>query len=162
MRRPLQSGVVEAIEDHGAVVYPFTSERMAEHRETEKSRLASQTIESPLESVGRELCHWQQWSQVSDLVGKTVLLYFSADWDPFWPFLNKLIETYHRIKAKDYAFETIFSSSDHDEAAFEEFGNHMKTSEERLYLLCRQPYPCESWHSLTVIFIYINVASPAK
>lgn len=59
---------------------------------------------------------------VSELVGKNVLLYFSAKWcPPCRAFLPKLIEAYHEIKAKDNAFEVIFISSDRDQSSFDEF-----------------------------------------
>lgn len=59
---------------------------------------------------------------VSDLVGKNILLYFSAHWcPPCRAFLPKLIEAYHRIKEKDQAFEVVFISSDRDQSSFNEF-----------------------------------------
>ena len=55
-------------------------------------------------------------------MGKNILLYFSAQWcPPCRAFLPKLIEAYHKIKAKDSAFEVVFISSDGDEGSFEEF-----------------------------------------
>jgi nucleoredoxin len=63
---------------------------------------------------------------VSDLVGKNILLYFSAQWcPPCRAFLPKLIEAYHTIKAKDNAFEVIFISSDSDQSTFDEFYSEM-------------------------------------
>uniref|UniRef100_A0A6N2N7U6 protein-disulfide reductase n=1 Tax=Salix viminalis TaxID=40686 RepID=A0A6N2N7U6_SALVM len=45
---------------------------------------------------------------VSGLVGKNILLYFSAQWcPPCRAFLPKLIEAYHTIKAKGSAFEPL-------------------------------------------------------
>lgn len=59
---------------------------------------------------------------VSDLVGKTVLLYFSAHWcPPCRAFSPQLIETYHKFKAEDPDFEVIFVSSDRDQTAFQEY-----------------------------------------
>ncbi|KAI8528277.1 hypothetical protein RHMOL_Rhmol12G0137400 [Rhododendron molle] len=63
---------------------------------------------------------------ISDLVGKNILLYFSAHWcPPCRAFLPKLVETYHQIKAKDDAFELIFISSDRDQTSFEEYFSEM-------------------------------------
>lgn len=63
---------------------------------------------------------------MSELVGKTILLYFSAHWcPPCRAFLPKLIKAYHDIKAKDSTFEVIFLSSDHDQSAFDEFFSTM-------------------------------------
>lgn len=63
---------------------------------------------------------------VSELVGKNILLYFSAHWcPPCRAFLPKLIKAYHEIKAKHGAFEVIFISSDRDQASFDEFFSRM-------------------------------------
>ena len=63
---------------------------------------------------------------VTDLVGKNILLYFSAHWcPPCRAFLPKLVDAYHKIKAKDDAFEVIFISSDRDQASFDEFFSGM-------------------------------------
>lgn len=59
---------------------------------------------------------------MSELVGKNILLYFSAHWcPPCRAFMPMLIEVYHEIKAKDNAFEIIFISSDRDQSSFDEF-----------------------------------------
>ena len=63
---------------------------------------------------------------MSDLVGKNILLYFSAHWcPPCRAFLPKLTEAYHKIKAKDSAFEVIFISSDRDQTSFDDFFSGM-------------------------------------
>ena len=63
---------------------------------------------------------------MSDLVGKNILLYFSAQWcPPCRAFLPKLIEAYHTIKGKGNAFEVIFISSDRDQSTFDEFYSEM-------------------------------------
>lgn len=59
---------------------------------------------------------------MSELKGKNILLYFSAHWcPPCRAFLPKLIDAYHKIKAKDNPFEVVFISSDRDQASFDEF-----------------------------------------
>ena len=59
---------------------------------------------------------------VSQLVGKYVLLYFSANWcPPCRAFLPRLIEFYREIKATDDDFEVVFISSDNEQTSFEEF-----------------------------------------
>lgn len=59
---------------------------------------------------------------MSDLVGKTVLLYFSAHWcPPCRAFLPKLVDAYKKMKAKGNALEVVFVSSDRDQAAFDDF-----------------------------------------
>lgn len=59
--------------------------------------------------------------RVFDLVARHILLYFSAHWfEPRCDFQPKLVEAYHKIKAKDDSFEVVFISNDSDKAAFDE------------------------------------------
>ena len=63
---------------------------------------------------------------MSDLVGKNILLYFSAQWcSPCRAFVPKLTDAYHKIKAKDSGFEVIFISSDKDQTSFDDFFSEM-------------------------------------
>ncbi|GLT86453.1 hypothetical protein SLE2022_045930 [Rubroshorea leprosula] len=126
--KTLQSNVAEAIEEHGMQAYPFTREKFAKLAEMEKARAMSQTLESILVSedlnfvIGRDGVR----IPVSDLVGKNILLYFSAHWcPPCRAFLPKLIDAYNKIKAKDEAFEVVFISSDSDQASFDEYFSEM-------------------------------------
>ncbi|XP_054825623.1 probable nucleoredoxin 1 [Prosopis cineraria] len=98
----------EAINEHGVAAYPFTAQTL-------ESILVSGDLDFVLGKDGVKI-------PVSDLVGKTVLLYFSAQWcPPCRAFLPKLIEAYHKIKAKDNALEVVFISSDRDQASFDKF-----------------------------------------
>ncbi|XP_062159007.1 probable nucleoredoxin 1 [Alnus glutinosa] len=122
--KTLHSNVTELIEEHGIEAYPFTPEKLAELAEIEKARLESQTLESILVSGERDFVIDKSGSKVpvSELVGKNILLYFSARWcPPCRAFLPKLIEAYKEIKEKDNAFEIIFISSDHDPSSFDDF-----------------------------------------
>lgn len=63
---------------------------------------------------------------MSDLVGKSVLLYFSAHWcPPCRAFLPLLIKAYEEIKKRGEALEVVFISSDRDQASFDEFFSTM-------------------------------------
>ncbi|XP_054823481.1 probable nucleoredoxin 1 [Prosopis cineraria] len=122
--KTLHSNVVEAIEEHGVTAYPFTPEKFSELAEIEKVKEETQTLESILVSGDLDFVLGKDGVKVpvSDLVGKTVLLYFSAHWcPPCRAFLPKLMEAYHKIKAKDNALEVVFISSDSDEASFNDF-----------------------------------------
>ncbi|XP_050206681.1 probable nucleoredoxin 1 [Mercurialis annua] len=124
----LNSNVVEAIEEHGIQAYPFTPEKFAELAEIEKVREAAQTLESVLVLGEHNFVIGKDGAKipVSDLVGKNILLYFSAHWcPPCRAFLPKLIDAYHKTKAKDFAFEVIFISSDRDQASFDDFFSEM-------------------------------------
>ncbi|XP_052205045.1 probable nucleoredoxin 1 [Diospyros lotus] len=126
--KTLQSDVVETIGEHGVQAYPFTPEKFAELEEMEKAKREAQTLESILVSGGLDFVIGKDGVKVpiSDLVGKTILLYFSAHWcPPCRAFMPKLVEAYHQIKAKDDAFEVIFISSDRDQNSFEEFFSKM-------------------------------------
>ncbi|KAK4357535.1 hypothetical protein RND71_023145 [Anisodus tanguticus] len=59
---------------------------------------------------------------VSDLVGKNILLYFSAHWcPPCRAFTPKLKEAYETIKSKNGPLEVIFLSSDQDQTSFDSY-----------------------------------------
>ncbi|XP_058194947.1 probable nucleoredoxin 1 [Rhododendron vialii] len=126
--RTLQSDVVEAIEEHGTETYPFTPEKFLELEEKDKAKWDAQTLESILVRGDLDFVIGKDGHKVpiSDLVGKNILLYFSAHWcPPCRAFTPKLVEIYHQIKAKDDAFELIFISSDRDQTSFEEYFSQM-------------------------------------
>ncbi|KAJ9708910.1 hypothetical protein PVL29_000755 [Vitis rotundifolia] len=120
--KTLHSNVAEAIEEHGIQAYPFTPEKFSKPEEIEKAKREAQTLESILVSGDRDFVigkdgvklrsALRRCISVSDLVGKNILLYFSAHWcPPCQAFLPKLIEAYQKIKTKDEAFHVIFISS---------------------------------------------------
>ncbi|KAA8530621.1 hypothetical protein F0562_005445 [Nyssa sinensis] len=126
--KTLHSNAAEAIEELGIQAYPFTPEIFAKLAEIERAKQEAQTLESILVSGNRDFVIGKDGAKVpvSNLVGKNILLYFSAHWCPFCHiFLPKLIEAYHKIKAKDDLFEVIFISSDRDQASFDEFFSRM-------------------------------------
>ncbi|XP_062159040.1 probable nucleoredoxin 1 [Alnus glutinosa] len=126
--KTVHSNVAEAIEEHGVLAYPFTPEKFVELAEIERAKREAQTLETILVSGDRDFVIGKNGVKipVSDLVGKNILIYFSAHWcPPCRAFLPKLIEAYHKIKAKDDAFEVIFISSDRDQASFDEFFSGM-------------------------------------
>ncbi|CAN6676137.1 unnamed protein product [Malus baccata var. baccata] len=122
--KTLSENVADAIDEHGSLAYPFTPEKFAELVEIEKAKEKAQTLESILISGDRNFVIGKEGTQipVTDLLGKNILLYFSAHWcPPCRAFLPKLVEAYHEIKGKDDAFEVIFISSDRDQDSFDEF-----------------------------------------
>lgn len=122
--KTLNPNVAELIEEHGTEAYPFTPEKLAELAEIEKARLEAQTLETILVSEESDFVIDKSGSKVlvSELVGKNILLYFSAHWcPPCRAFLPKLVKAYNEIKEKDNAFEIIFISSDRDQSSFDEF-----------------------------------------
>ncbi|XP_042502957.1 probable nucleoredoxin 1 [Macadamia integrifolia] len=126
--KTLNPNVAEIIENHGVQAYPFTPEKLEELARIEEARLEAQTLESILVLKDRDFVISKDGTQipVTQLVGKNILLYFSAEWcPPCRAFLPKLINAYHEIKAMDDAFEVIFISSDRDQASFDEFFSKM-------------------------------------
>lgn len=126
--KTLHPNVAEAIEEHGILAFPFSPKRFTELEEMDKAKREKQTLESILVSGGQDFVIAKDGVKVpvSDLVGKNILLYFSAHWcPPCRAFTPKLIEVYHKIKSKDSAFELIFISSDRDQTSFDEYFSEM-------------------------------------
>ncbi|KAF5754059.1 putative protein-disulfide reductase [Helianthus annuus] len=122
--KTLHPNVADAIEEHGVNAYPFTPDKFAELEKIEKARLEAQTLESVLVSGDLDFVLGKDGVKipVSDLVGKHILIYFSAHWcPPCRAFTPKLVETYKEIKSKHDAFEVIFISSDRDQASYDEY-----------------------------------------
>ncbi|KAJ0983127.1 hypothetical protein J5N97_011382 [Dioscorea zingiberensis] len=111
---------VELIERYGFHAYPFTSEKMAELEAEEKARHAVQTLEKLLVCNGRDFVvgHGQQ-VPVSDLIGKTVGLYFSAAWcSPCSKFTSRLVSIYDSLRTNNKEFEVVFVSLDRDQEGY--------------------------------------------
>ncbi|XP_042500064.1 probable nucleoredoxin 1 [Macadamia integrifolia] len=126
--KTLNPNVAEIIENHGIQAYPFTPEKLEELAKIEEARLDAQTLDSILVLGDRDFVISKDGTQIpiSQLVGKNILLYFSAEWcPPCRAFLPKLINAYREIKTMDDAFEVIFISSDSDQASFDEFFSKM-------------------------------------
>ncbi|KAF9626710.1 hypothetical protein IFM89_038884 [Coptis chinensis] len=126
--KTLHPNAAELIEEYGTQTYPFTAEKLAKLEEIKKAKLEAQTLESILVEGDRDFVLGKDGIKipVSQLVGKNILLYFSAHWcPPYRAFLPKLIEAYHDIKAKDDGFEVIFISSNRDESSFQDFFSSM-------------------------------------
>ncbi|KAF8408256.1 hypothetical protein HHK36_007405 [Tetracentron sinense] len=126
--KTLNSNVAEVVEEHGVQAYPFTPEKFAELAAIEKARQEAQTLESILVVGDQDFVIGKDGATITvpELVGKNILLYFSAQWcPPCRAFLPKMIKVYHEIKEKDDAFEVIFISSDKDQVSFDEFFSSM-------------------------------------
>ncbi|KAK9751043.1 hypothetical protein RND81_02G237600 [Saponaria officinalis] len=122
--KTLQPNAIEAIKDHGVHAYPFSHERFVELERIEKAQQEAQTLESLLVYGDQDFVIDGSGAKVSltKLVGKNILLFFSAHWcPPCRAFVPKLAEAYKQIKAKDDAFEIIYISNDKDQNSFEEF-----------------------------------------
>ncbi|TVU40788.1 hypothetical protein EJB05_14266, partial [Eragrostis curvula] len=123
--KTLNNNVVDIIDEHGFEAwegFPFNSEKLEILTEKAKAKAARQTLESLLVSgdldfvIGKDVAK----VPVSELVGKTVLLYFSAEWSgPSRAFVPTLIKEYKKIKEKNIDFEVVLVSSDRDQSSFD-------------------------------------------
>ncbi|XP_024991349.1 probable nucleoredoxin 2 [Cynara cardunculus var. scolymus] len=124
---------VELIYRYGVEAYPFTKERLDELLKEEKEKHERQTLSNLLTNHDRDFVLAHSTSNevsVSSLTGKTIGLYFSAQWClPSLKFTPKLISIYQKIKQKltqqQEDFEIIYISSDHDDLEFDTSFNTM-------------------------------------
>uniref|UniRef100_J3LPM5 protein-disulfide reductase n=1 Tax=Oryza brachyantha TaxID=4533 RepID=J3LPM5_ORYBR len=129
--KTLNNDVAEIIDEHGTDAwegFPFSAEKLEILAEKAKAKAESQTLESLLVTGDLDFVLGKDEAKVpvSELVGKTVLLYFSAKWcPPCRAFLPKLVDEYNKIKEKHNDFEIIFISSDRDQSSYEEFFSGM-------------------------------------
>ncbi|KAF5182977.1 Thioredoxin, nucleoredoxin [Thalictrum thalictroides] len=131
--KTLRDGV-ELIYRYGVRAFPFTEKRLKELEKEEKEKHENQTITNLLTSPDRDylLAHpTTKQVTVASLVGKTVGLYFSAEWClPCHKFTPKLISIYHKIRQMfiddmDKNFEIVFVSSDRTQGAFASYFDTM-------------------------------------
>ncbi|XP_068638611.1 probable nucleoredoxin 2 [Aristolochia californica] len=117
---PIQTDGVDLIYRYGCQAFPFTSECLSKLKDEERAKHASQTIEKLLLSDSRNyvVCQKDQ-VPISSLVGKTVGLFFSAQWClPCMKFTRKLVSVYKNLKAKKENFEIVFIPIDKNEAGY--------------------------------------------
>ncbi|KAL5786467.1 hypothetical protein ACOSQ2_008859 [Xanthoceras sorbifolium] len=122
--KTLNLNVCEYIGEFGIQAYPFSTEKIAELEELREARRESQTLVLLLVAdeldfvIGKDAMK----VPVSELVGKTVLFYFSRlACPPCRAFTPKLAKAYHEIKANHPDFEVIFVSLDNDEESFKQY-----------------------------------------
>uniref|UniRef100_A0A0D6QTS7 protein-disulfide reductase n=1 Tax=Araucaria cunninghamii TaxID=56994 RepID=A0A0D6QTS7_ARACU len=118
----------DIVANYGAEAYPFTKERLDELKAEEEAIRLSQTLDSLLVSPDRDfvIANGEKQVAVSELVGKTVCLYFSAHWcPPCRGFTPQLIQFYNELKKRGEDLEIVFVSSDQDEESFQEYFGSM-------------------------------------
>lgn len=125
---------VELIYRFGVRAFPFTKERLQRLHEEEREKHENQTLTSLLTNHDKDylLGHPRPLQvPVASLIGKTVGLYFSAQWcHPCATFGPKLISIYEKIKQMlvekgDEGFEIVLVSSDRDEDSFDSYFDTM-------------------------------------
>ncbi|XP_068640795.1 probable nucleoredoxin 2 [Aristolochia californica] len=125
---------VDLIYRYGARAFPFTKEKLKQLEDEEKDKHERQTLVNLLTNHSRDdlLANSSlKQATVASLVGKTVGLYFSAQWClPCLKFTPKLIRVYNNIKQslvnqQDKDFEIVLVSSDHDQSLFTSYFSTM-------------------------------------
>ncbi|KAK8961852.1 putative nucleoredoxin 2 [Platanthera guangdongensis] len=117
-------GGVDLIYRYGSRAFPFTPSRIRELISEEKAKHDSQTLEKLLAINGRDyvIDHGKQLQvRISNLAGKTIGLYFSAQWcRPCVKFTDRLASIYRSLREKHDLFEIVFVSADKDESGYSE------------------------------------------
>ncbi|KAK7855861.1 probable nucleoredoxin 2 isoform X1 [Quercus suber] len=126
---------VELVYRYGVRAFPFTKERLENLLEEEREKHERQTLTNLITNHDRDylLGHPSpKQVPVASLVGKTVGLYFSAQWCvPCVKFIPRLISIYQKIKqmlvenGDQEDFEIVFVSHDHDQESFDSYFNKM-------------------------------------
>lgn len=109
---------VGLIKDYGPDAFPFTKKRQEELKALDEAKRQEGKLEQlftyGIDSKGEKISS-------SEVVGKTIGLYFGAHWcPPCCDFTTQLIEAYNDIvKNKDQEFEVVYISTDRDVKEFE-------------------------------------------
>ncbi|KAJ7957912.1 Thioredoxin, nucleoredoxin [Quillaja saponaria] len=123
---------VELIYRYGVQAYPFTKERLEQLEKEEKEKHENQTLTNLLTNHDRDYLLGHPGLKevpIASLVGKTVGLYFSAEWCvPCVNFTPKLTSIYHKIKQmlvekgdNSEDFEIVLVSNDRDQTSFNSY-----------------------------------------
>ncbi|KAI4316192.1 hypothetical protein L6164_024196 [Bauhinia variegata] len=106
------------IEDYGTEAFPFTRKRREELKAIDKRKREEASLEELLAHEGRNflISADDRKVPVSELVGKTIGLYFCAYWSPpCRAFTVQLTEAYNNlVTVKDRGFEIVLVSTDRD------------------------------------------------
>lgn len=113
-----EEDMIGLIEDFGGEAFPFTRERFDELRSIDDAKRQGGKLQQLLAHEGRNyvLSGDTRKIFVSELVGKTIGLYFGAHWcPPSRAFTTQLIQAYNEIiTTNDGCFEIILVSTDRD------------------------------------------------
>ncbi|KAE8099838.1 hypothetical protein FH972_017787 [Carpinus fangiana] len=115
----IEEDLIRLIEDYGPEAFPFTKSRREELKASDAEMLEGGKLQDLLAHKGRDYVISKDGTKVlvSELVGKTIGLYFGAHWcPPCHTFTAQLLEAYndHQMASKEQDFEIIFISTDRD------------------------------------------------
>ncbi|TKY58246.1 nucleoredoxin 3 [Spatholobus suberectus] len=144
----VEEDLIGYIEDYGADAFPFTRKRREELKAIDKRKREETNLEELLTHEGRNflMSGDDRKVHVSELIGKTIGLYFCAYWSPpSRAFTLQLTDAYNNLKAaKDHCFEIVLISTDGD---LKEFNVHISSMP-----WLAVPYEDRTRHDLCRIF----------
>ncbi|XVF51264.1 hypothetical protein PTKIN_Ptkin04bG0171000 [Pterospermum kingtungense] len=115
--------LIGLIEDYGEEAFPFTRKRREELKAIDDSKRQGGKIDQLLAHQGRDYVVSRDGGKilVSELVGKTIGLYFAAHWcPPCRAFTAQLLEAYKQLmSSRGGCFEVILVSTDRDQEEFD-------------------------------------------
>ncbi|KAK8686107.1 hypothetical protein V6N13_125134 [Hibiscus sabdariffa] len=119
----VEEDIIGLIEDYGEDAFPFTRKRREELKALDDSKRQGGKIDQLLARPGRDYVVASNGGKilVSELVGKTVGLYFGAHWcPPCRAFTAQLVEAYKQLRSsRGGCFEVVLVSSDRDQKEFD-------------------------------------------
>ncbi|XP_038886012.1 probable nucleoredoxin 3 isoform X2 [Benincasa hispida] len=116
-RMSKEDDLIGFIEDYGAEVFPYSRKRMQELKAMDCAKRVEGKLEELLGNRGYNyvISRHGGKTQISELIGKTIGLYFGAYWSPpSRSFTSKLSKVYKEImdKTQSHSLEVIFVSTD--------------------------------------------------
>lgn len=118
----VEEDAVSLVEDYDADAFPFNMEKRDKLRVIDERKRRGGKIEDLLTHEGRDYIVSRDGIKipVSQLIGKTVGLYFGAHWcPPAHNFTSQLTETYTKLRTnQNQPFEVVFVSTDRDHDEF--------------------------------------------
>lgn len=120
--KSVEENAVNMVEDYGADAFPFTKERRDELKAMDERKRQGGKMEELLTNEVRDYLISRDGRTIlaSQLVGKTIGLYFGAHWcPPARNFTSQLIEAYNElVTVQNQPFELVFISTDQDHDEF--------------------------------------------
>ncbi|GAB2276097.1 hypothetical protein Dimus_010838 [Dionaea muscipula] len=118
----VEENAVDMIQEYGSDAFPFTQKRRQELKAMDDQKRQGAILEELLACEKRNhlLSRDRNKVSVSEVIGKTIGLYFGAYWcPPSRIFTSQLIEAYYElVTSKNTPFEVIFISTDRDQNEF--------------------------------------------
>ncbi|KAI9098021.1 hypothetical protein K1719_025792 [Acacia pycnantha] len=114
----IEEDMIGCIEDYGVEAFPFTNKRLQELKSIDQRKREEANLEELLAHEARNflISRDDRKVPISELAGKTIGLYFCADWSPpSSAFSAQLTDVYNNLNTgKDHCFEVVLISTDRD------------------------------------------------